>query len=137
MPLDRDQATWLDTWGGRNFALVHGGPEAAKAALGQQQAEENQRVRDAINEYELAYGRRPSVAEIRFRPDVRAPAGSYYEGTSRGWADGHARYDPSLRITVADEAYDASADGVVTGPDGTGAGRTGVREVIGRGPRKW
>lgn len=78
---DRDM--WLDTAGGRAFTAMHGGRDQAKAALAAKAQAEAQAIRDKIDEFEIAYNRRPPVDQVRYHPEVHQDAGATLSGDSR------------------------------------------------------
>jgi hypothetical protein len=78
-----DRDIWLDTAGRRAFTRDARRRDQAKAALAAKAQAEAQTIRDKIDEFEIAYNRRPPVDQVRYHPEVHQDAGATLSGDSR------------------------------------------------------
>jgi hypothetical protein len=111
---DRDQ--WLDTTAGWMFTALNGGRDQAKAVLAAVAQAEAKAVREAIEDYEVRYNRRPAASELRYHPAVRQDVQASFNGSTRELAAALRWADPARPVLVSDEQADATITHVVWAP---------------------
>ena len=105
-----DTRTWLETAGGRVYAITHGGDEAAFAEIARQDAELSRAVA-SLNLDRMSRGLQPLDAD-RARVAVAPRPVTEISGDAPGLVSALSR-DPRWRWSWAPEPRNPAPDGVV------------------------